>query len=78
MNILLGDADAAILRSVAHLNPNKHFFFQTGKAELAAATDMWRERIKAVFKAAGIKGGKPHTFRHTFAAEFLADGQEHF
>lgn len=78
VTILLGDADAAILRSVAHLNPNKQYFFQTGNAELAAATDMWRERIKAVFKAAGIKGGKPHTFRHTFAAEFLAMGKSIF
>jgi integrase/recombinase XerD len=75
VNILLGDADAAVLRSVAHLNPNKKFFFQTGEAKSTSAAGNWSERLKEVFKAAKVPDGHSHQFRHTFSAEFLAMGK---
>jgi integrase/recombinase XerD len=75
VNILLGDADAAVLRSVAHLNPNKKFFFQTGEAKSTSAAGNWSDRLKEVFKAAKVPDGHSHQFRHTFSAEFLAMGK---
>ena len=75
VNILLGDADAAILRAAAPLNSNKQYFFQTGDAKLTSVTGWWSERLKEVFKAAGIPDGHSHQLRHTFAAEFLAMGK---
>lgn len=75
VNILLGDADADILRAAAPLNTNKQYFFQTGDAKLTSVTGWWSDCLKEVFKAAGIPDGHSHQLRHTFAAEFLAMGK---
>jgi integrase len=50
------------------------YYFTTGQCALATATDNWRRRFEKVFKAAGIEGGHPHRFRHTFAVDLLLRG----
>jgi integrase/recombinase XerD len=75
VDILIGDADAAILRSAAELNPNKKFFFQTGAAKPTAAACNWSDTLKEVFRAAGVPDGHSHMFRHTYAEKFLKMGK---
>lgn len=51
-------------------NPNG-FYFASGSAKLTTATEIWRARFSKVFERAGIQGGHPHRFRHTFAVDLL-------
>ncbi len=50
------------------------FVAASASKRLETVTDLWRRKIAKVFKAAGIVGGHPHRFRHTFAVDLLAKG----
>ena len=54
------------------VQPNERgYYFTSGACAVTTATDNWRRRFEGVFKAAGIVGGHPHRFRHTFAVDLL-------
>jgi len=44
-----------------------HYWFWTNKCTLKTAVSKWQFRMLKLFRAAGIVGGHPHRFRHTFA-----------
>ena len=50
------------------------YYFWSGTSAITTATDNWRMRFSAVFRAAGIAGGHPHRFRDTFAVDLLLRG----
>jgi integrase len=50
------------------------YWFVTGSTKLETVTDLMRRRIKKIFKAADIKKGQCHAFRHTFATDLIARG----
>jgi integrase/recombinase XerD len=52
------------------------YCFWTGNGGLDTAITNWRARLYKLFKLAGIEGGHPHRFRHTFAAEMLLGGMD--
>jgi integrase len=39
-----------------------------------SASDLWRRKLRQVFKLAKIEHAHPHRFRHTFAVELLKKG----
>jgi integrase/recombinase XerD len=47
------------------------YYFWSGASAITTATDNWRKRFSAMFKAGGIVGGHPHRFRDTFAVDLL-------
>jgi integrase/recombinase XerD len=49
-------------------------FFSTGKAKPRTARSNWSRYLDSVFELAGIKGGRSHRFRDTFAVELLLAG----
>lgn len=56
------------------------YFFCHGSTKVETAADLWRRRINAVLREAGLKtdqdkGDSSHRFRHTFAVELLKDGE---
>lgn len=57
------------------ITPNEAgYYFWSGDSAITTATDNWRVRLTKIFKAAGITGGHPHRFRHTFAVDLLLRG----
>ena len=48
--------------------------FWSGKSDLEDLTKNWRKIYAKIFKAAGIKDGHPHRFRHTAAKRLLVKG----
>ena len=57
------------------IEPNERgYYFSSGASTVKTAADNWRRRFEGVFKVAGIQGGHPHRFRHTFAVNLLLRG----
>jgi site-specific recombinase XerD len=52
-----------------------HYWFWTNKCTLKTAVSKWQFRMLKLFRAAGIVGGHPHRFRHTFAVSLLERGE---
>ena len=52
-----------------------HYWFWTNKCTLKTAVSKWQFRMLKLFRAAGIVGGHPHRFRHTFAVSLLEQGK---
>jgi integrase len=50
------------------------YYFAKGSRRMQTVTDYWRRRIIVIFKAAGIKNGTVHRFRHSFALNMLLKG----
>ncbi len=65
---------AAVEAALAALPHPGGYWFWTGKSEPVTVAKGWRERLKAVAKAAGVEGFHPHRLRDTFAVELLLDG----
>jgi integrase/recombinase XerD len=72
VSIPLPEHAAAALRSIPHNHPS--YFFWTGHSKIPAAASVWRKRLAAVFKKAGIRNGHSHRFRDTFAVGLLEAG----
>ncbi|MHB8413694.1 MAG: tyrosine-type recombinase/integrase [Candidatus Acidiferrales bacterium] len=53
---------------------NDHYFFWTGQSKLSTATTTWQERLRSLFRLAGVASGHAHRFRDTFAVELLLAG----
>lgn len=49
------------------------YLFASGSLRLSTVTDLWRRKVKQVFRKAGVKG-TVHAFRHTFATSLIAKG----
>jgi integrase len=74
VTVLLPSGVADQLRAIKPATPR--YFFWNESSKLTSVTDLWRNRrLKEIFKDAGIKGGHPHRFRHTFAASLLNKGK---
>lgn len=58
------------------VGPGKKYYFCHGSDYLVSATDVWHSRLRRVFEKAGIKNGKSHQFRHTFAHDWLTRGTD--
>lgn len=54
----------------------KSYLFCAGSVRMETCVDLWRRRLAQVFAAAGVPGGTPHRFRHTFAVDLLTKGVE--
>jgi integrase/recombinase XerD len=52
-------------------NRNPEYFFWTGESKPTTAAGNQRKYLDRLFKIAGVRGGKPHRFRDTFAVELL-------
>lgn len=50
------------------------YFFWSGEGQIHTRTSKWGNRLRKLFKLAGVEGATPHMFRHTFARDFLASG----
>jgi len=50
------------------------YFFWSGNGSLKTVCETWRQRLAWVFREAGIRDGRPHRFRDTFAVELLLAG----
>lgn len=59
----------AVLNSCSNRNPE--YFFWSGESKLTTAAGNQRKYLNKLFKLAGVRGGKPHRFRDTFAVELL-------
>ena len=60
------------------LNSSPHdcdqFFFWSGEGLVHTRTSKWGNRLRKLFKLAGLEGCTPYQFRHTLARDFLEDG----
>ena len=56
------------------LRQGKYYFTGPESLRMETASDLWRRRLKRVFKLAKVDNGHPHRFRHTFAVELLKKG----
>lgn len=65
---------ANVLRTVAIKDGG--YIFCTGSTRLESVVEFWSKRLNQVFKAAGIKSGTSHRFRHTFAVDLLQNGAD--
>jgi integrase len=56
--------------------PRSHslYFFWTAACSVKTAVRHWEHKMAKLFKLAGIVGGHPHRFRHTFAIAELVAG----
>ena len=61
-----------MLDDCPHKSPG--YFFWTGTEKPTTARGDWSKSLQRLFKAANIKGGHSHRFRHTFAASLLVQG----
>jgi len=52
-------------------NRNPESFFWTGESKLTTAAGNQRNYLNRLFRIAGVRGGKTHRFRDTFAVELL-------
>jgi len=52
-------------------NRNPEYFFWSGESKLTTAAGNQRKYLNRLFEIAGVRGGKPHRFRDTFAVELL-------
>jgi integrase len=50
------------------------YFFWSGEGLVHTRTSKWGNRLRKLFKLAGVQAATPHMFRHTFARDFLASG----
>ena len=60
------------LMSAPHDSPK--YFFWTGAGKLHTRTSKWGDRLRKLFKLAGVPHATPHMFRHTFARAHLQRG----
>ena len=56
------------------ISPRRRHYFWTGNSRPQTAANYWRDRLKLVAAAAGVKGFHPHRLRNTFAVEHLLAG----
>jgi integrase len=61
------------LRSI-RLRHGKYLFVGPSSMDVDVVAEVWRRKLARVFTKAGIVGGHPHRFRHTFAVEYLKGG----
>jgi integrase/recombinase XerD len=66
--------DAVIQSLDAVRGTSENYFFWTGGSKLKSAVGDWQRSLKKLFVLAGVSGGHPHRFRHTFAVELLLAG----
>jgi integrase/recombinase XerD len=52
----------------------KPYPFWSGASTRKSVIGNWQRAMKRLFKLAGVKGGHPHRWRHTFACELLLSG----
>jgi len=50
------------------------YFFINGSGSSRTAVSVMDRCLRAVFKASGVIGARPHRFRHTLATEIIANG----
>lgn len=50
------------------------YFFWTGEGNPKSCVGDWQRAFRKLFRLAGVKAGKPHRFRDTFAVELLLSG----
>lgn len=50
------------------------YFFWSGEGHLHTRTSKWGNRLRKLFKLAGLEGCTPYMFRHTLARDFLENG----
>lgn len=53
---------------------SEKYFFWSGEGLIHTRTSKWGNRLRKLFKLAGIEGCTPYMFRHTLARDFLEDG----
>jgi len=56
------------------LRHGKYLFTGPESIRMESAADLWRRRLRKVFKTAKVPQAHPHRFRHTFAVELLKKG----
>ena len=56
------------------LRHGKYLFTGPESLRMETASDLWRRKLRHVFRAAKIPAAHPHRFRHTFAVELLKKG----
>ena len=63
-----------VVRALQRLQTSGGRFFWNGKGSLRSAVSVWQRSLQKLFKLAGIVGGHPHKFRHTFSVDLLSKG----
>jgi len=63
-----------VVRALQRLQTSGGRFFWNGKGSLRSAVSVWQRSLQKLFKLAGIVGGHPHRFRHTFSVDLLSKG----
>jgi integrase len=53
---------------------SEKYFFWSGEGKIHTRTSKWGNRLRKLFKLAGIEKGTPYMFRHSFARDFLEGG----
>ena len=61
-----------VLNSAPH--DSEQYFFWSGEGLVHTRTSKWGNRLRKLFKLAGLEGCTPYVFRHTLARDFLEDG----
>lgn len=70
--------EPTLLARLKRIVPRAHgYFFVFGRStRMETVAELWRRRLARVFRLAGIQGGHPHRFRHTFAVDLLTKGMD--
>lgn len=74
VSVPLPNCVPAALAGVAAAQPDRDHWFWTGRSQPVTCAKYWRERLKRVAAAAGVKGFHPHRLRDTFAVELMLTG----
>jgi integrase len=61
-----------VLQAAPH--DSEKYFFWTGQGLLHTRTSKWGNRLRKLFKLAGVEAATPYMFRHTLARDFLEGG----
>jgi len=64
-----------VMTALAAFPPTSaRYYFWSGKGMRRSISGLWQDRLKTIFRKAGISDGHSHRFRDTFAVELLQAG----